>query len=302
MAGGAFVGLLAAAGLGAAYATFVEPRWYRVRHSTLPGSLEPAGRRDLRVLLLADTHHQPPRGGDEPDGPLAAFVRELVALEPDIVVAAGDLLGAVGAETATVNLLAPLLSRGAAGIVVFGSNDVFAPTPKSPHHYFVSDRPLLVGRRHDVDAFRKGLESTGWLVMENERALLSTGAGPVEVAGLRDPHVPAWRTPPSEQVAGRDPDAIARIGVVHAPYRAALDALVEGGYRVLLSGHTHGGQVRVPGVGALVTNSDLPTSMARGTSRWGEAWLHVTAGLGQSRYAPFRFACRPEASLLTLTP
>ncbi len=97
-----------------------------------------------------------------------------------------------------------------------------------------------------------------------------------------------------------DEPARLRVGVVHSPYRRSLDAFERNGYALLLAGHTHGGQVRLPGVGALVTNCDLPRARVRGLSRWGASWLHVSGGLGTSKYAPFRFACRPEASLLTV--
>jgi predicted MPP superfamily phosphohydrolase len=83
-----------------------------------------------------------------------------------------------------------------------------------------------------------------------------------------------------------------------------LDAFTAGGYPLVLAGHTHGGQLRVPGYGALVTNCDLEPARARGLHRHESAgrgaWLHVSAGLGTSPYAPVRFCCRPEATLLTL--
>jgi uncharacterized protein len=83
-----------------------------------------------------------------------------------------------------------------------------------------------------------------------------------------------------------------------------LDPMVRDGLGLLLAGHTHGGQVCVPGFGALVTNCDLPRRQAKGLSRWvvdgRSAWLHVSAGVGTSPYAPIRFACFPEATLLTL--
>ena len=90
--------------------------------------------------------------------------------------------------------------------------------------------------------------------------------------------------------------------MTHAPYRRILDPMSDDGYRLILAGHTHGGQLCVPGYGALVTNCDLPRQQASGLSRWGESWLHVSAGLGTSPYARIRVACRPEATLLTLVP
>jgi predicted MPP superfamily phosphohydrolase len=90
--------------------------------------------------------------------------------------------------------------------------------------------------------------------------------------------------------------------VTHTPQRRVLDGFAGDGHQLLLAGHTHGGQVRLPGVGAIVTNSDLDRARARGLSRHNASWLHVSAGLGTSPYAPIRLCCRPEASLLTLTP
>jgi predicted MPP superfamily phosphohydrolase len=85
-----------------------------------------------------------------------------------------------------------------------------------------------------------------------------------------------------------------------------LDAFVTYGAKAIFAGHTHGGQVRVPGLPALVTNSDIPREQAQGVSLWSHAghtaYLNVSAGLGTSIYAPVRFACPPEAVLVTLTP
>jgi len=95
--------------------------------------------------------------------------------------------------------------------------------------------------------------------------------------------------------------------VVHAPYARALTQLAGDDADLMLAGHTHGGQVCVPGFGALVTNCDLDRGRVKGLSSWPGAigdpestWLHVSAGAGTSPYAPVRFACRPEATLLTL--
>jgi uncharacterized protein len=161
---------------------------------------------------------------------------------------------------------------------------------------------FLEGRPLDTGRLVAGLEAAGWRLFENRRDTLPTAAGPVDVAGLGDPHIGLdaperldW-TPPATPVA-------LRLGVVHAPYTRALDVFDCHGFDLAVAGHTHGGQVRLPGVGALVANCDLPLRQARGVSRYGaDLWLHVSAGAGQSLYAPFRFACRPEATLLDLVP
>jgi predicted MPP superfamily phosphohydrolase len=72
------------------------------------------------------------------------------------------------------------------------------------------------------------------------------------------------------------------------------------GYPFVVAGHTHGGQVRLPLVGALVTNSHLPRRLVSGLIRMGGSFVHVSPGLGTSKYAPFRFLCPPEATLLEL--
>ena len=93
--------------------------------------------------------------------------------------------------------------------------------------------------------------------------------------------------------------------------KPSLGTLIRSGYDLIFAGHTHGGQLCLPFKGALVTNCDLDTGRAKGLHRHPAqapadhpeaAWLHVSAGLGTSPYAPVRFCCRPEATLLTLTP
>jgi predicted MPP superfamily phosphohydrolase len=96
-----------------------------------------------------------------------------------------------------------------------------------------------------------------------------------------------------------------RIGVTHSPEPRLLDQFEADGYDLLLAGHTHGGQLRLPFYGALVTNCGIERERVSGLHRHpvgGHAWLHISAGLGTSPWAPARFACRPEASLLTLVP
>lgn len=287
---------LAAAGC-VAYGSLIETRWFRLRREVLPGALRPSTPGPLRVLHVSDLHLSRPRPA------LERFVRDLASVDADLVVSTGDLLGDAGAEDRAASLLATLTADGTPGVGVLGSNDYFGPTAKSPHIYFTAPDARTYGRRLDTDRLRSGLRDAGWTLLENRRESVATAAGLVEVAGLIDPHFRHLALPSAASLEPVEPAAVLRLGLVHAPYRGALRLLTEAGYRTVLAGHTHGGQVRLPPVGALVTNCDLPTDLARGSSRLdGDGWLHVSAGLGQSKFAPFRFACRPEASLLELLP
>jgi uncharacterized protein len=284
--------------------TVVESRAYTLRRFELP--VLPASSRPLRVLHLSDLHLTPWQRRER------AWVRDLEALEPDFVVDTGDNLAHPESVPAVLDALGPLLERP--GAFVLGSNDYFGPRPKNPARYLVPDRGRrVIGTRLPTDDLVRGLSGAGWTDLTNTRARMDVRGVQLALVGVDDPHLGYDRFPPP---APAD-DADLRLGVLHAPYTRVLDAMVEDGARLLLAGHTHGGQLRVPGYGALVTNCDLDRSRARGVSRWwpgaagsgrrtpppdDAAWLHVSAGLGTSPYTPVRFACRPEASLLTLVP
>ncbi len=278
------------------YAAGYEVRSFRLRRVDVP--VLPPGSRPLRVLHVSDLHLTP---GQERK---KVWVRRLAALEPDLVVNTGDNLAHREAVPAVVDALGPLLERP--GAFVFGSNDYYSPQAKNPARYLLGpDR----GRRfHGRDLpwkeLRDEFADAGWLDLTNARGSLVVDGRTLAFAGVDDPHL---RLDRYAHVAGRAADADLAIGVAHAPYRRILDAMTADGYQLLLAGHTHGGQLCVPGWGALVTNCDLEPARARGVSRHpvdgrsDPPWLHVSAGLGTSPYAPVRFACPPEATLLTLT-
>ena len=290
------VALLAAGALSAAgaacvgYGILVERDWYRLRRQRVE-ALEP-GQPPLTVLHLSDLHLT------AADTRRMRFLERLAAEPVDLVVLTGDMLGEPRALDPVLDSLGRFRPRLGA-VAVLGSNDYWAPRFHNPLAYFAgpSSRRHRSSGRNPWRELVTGLEARGWTVLSNRRGHL----GDVELAGIDDPHIrhddPKVAVPANGEVPAR-----LRLGVVHSPYRRALDAFAGNGYGLVLAGHTHGGQVRLPGVGALVTNCDLPRDRVRGLSRWESSWLHVSAGLGTSKYAPFRFACRPEASLLTVVP
>jgi uncharacterized protein len=286
---GIALGALAAAGAACvAYGVLIERHWYRLRRETVP-ALQP-GQTPCTILHLSDFHLL------ADDTRLRRFLAELAELPADLVVVTGDILGGPSALDAALESLSRFHPRFGSAAVL-GSNDYYAPQPKNYLSYFRRKRRRRLPRGHNPwRELVEGLERMGWLVLANRRRRL----GDLELAGMSDPHIRL-----EDLTVPAPPDGPAsrlRIGVVHSPYQRSLNAFERSGYQLVLAGHTHGGQVRLPGIGALVTNCDLPRDRVRGLSRWGSSWLHVSAGLGTSRYAPFRFDCRPEATLLTVVP
>lgn len=285
----ALAALTATAGVG--YAAGVEVRWFALRRAEVP--VLPPGSRPLTVLHLSDLHLTPRQGVKK------RWVRALAELEPDLVVTTGDNLAHHDAVPHVLEAYDGLLDRP--GVFVFGSNDYFSPTGRNPVKYLLPDDGE---RRTDTPPLpwrdlRDGFERRGWVDLTNRRETLKVAGLGIAFAGVDDPHL---GYDDLDAVAGpAEAAADLRVGVTHAPYLRVLDQLAADGYDLLLAGHTHGGQLRLPVKGALVTNCDLDTRRARGLHRHHDAWLHVSAGLGTSPYAPVRFCCRPEATLLTLT-
>jgi predicted MPP superfamily phosphohydrolase len=295
------VGVLGAGAAGLGYAA-LEARAFTLRRFTIP--VLPPGAAPLRVLHVSDLHLVPRQRGK------ARWVRRLAELEPDLVVSTGDNLAAPDAVPSVLDAYGELLRRP--GVFVLGSNDYWGPRPKNPARYLLRNggRRRLTGVRLPTHELITGLREAGWLDLTNARGSLAAGGSLLDFVGVDDPHLRRDRYPARDgaRIGGA---GYVLVGVTHAPYRRVVDAMTAEGAALVLAGHTHGGQLRLPGVGALVTNCDLPRRQARGVSSWAartsegaerRARLHVSAGLGTSPYAPVRFACRPEASLLTLTP
>ena len=290
--------LAATAVLGAgalAYGAGYEVRSFRLRRVEVPVLQQ--GQAPMRVLHLSDLHLTP--GQHRTIG----WVRSLAALEPDLVVDTGDNLAHVDAVPAVLEALTSLLERP--GAFVLGSNDYYAPRPKNPAAYLAGPSAVVGrARRLPTADLVTGLTDAGWLDVDNARVTLEVAGRRVELVGVDDPHIRRDRY--LDVSAPADPAAAVTLGVTHAPYRRVIDAMTADGADLVLAGHTHGGQLCVPFLGALVTNCDLPVRYASGLHRWrhrhDETWLHVSAGLGTSPYAPVRFACPPEATLLTLVP
>lgn len=307
---GAALGAAAVAGAGAAcvaWGHFVERHLYTLRRFTVP--VLPEGALPLRVLHVSDLHLVPGQRRR------MQWVHDLAALEPDLVVNTGDNMSSTAAVPWVMATFDDLLATP--GVFVRGSNDYFSPRPVDPLKYVTQGRSRYGGRTQRDMPWRElvdGFEERGWVDLTHRRHRIEVEGVRLEFVGVDDPHLELDDYASVAGPAARDADLT--IGVTHAPYQRVLDAMVADGAGLVIAGHTHGGQVCLPGIGALTTNCDLDPGRVKGVSRWwpgagsrpsaaapdDAAWMHVSAGLGHSPMAPYRFACRPEATLLTLVP
>ena len=278
------------------YANQIELRAFKLHRVQVPvlapGTLARAGKREgepFRILHVSDFHMLPDQKLKQ------KWVASLDALNPDLVINTGDNLGSDKAVPSVLAALGLLLNRP--GAFVFGTNDYFAPRPVNPLKYLTGKKRKPSRVELPWRGMRAAFIEHGWQDATHARLEFVAGGVKVALSGVDDPH---HELEDYSQIAGApNADADIAIGLSHSPEPHVLDAFAEDGYDLVLSGHTHGGQVCLPGGKAIVTNCGIDRSRASGLSRWTEkTWLHVSNGLGTSPYAPVRLFCRPSATLI----
>ena len=319
------IGATAALGAATLAYSLVEARCPVLRRIDVP--VLAADEEPLTVLHLSDLHLT-----DRTEARVT-WVRHLATLRPDVVINTGDNLSLASGLEPLRRALDPL--TGLPGAFVMGDHDYRTTVFRLPTRYLHRDPRKASSRVRDEDIealpweeIRDLQTAGGWLDLTNRRGSLTVRGRRIELVGVDDPHVnrdvfsvpgaggdrassgSAWALS-LPAIRGREGRGL-RPGLTHAPYRRVLEAMSADDVDLTLAGHTHGGQLCVPGVGALVTNCDLDRGRASGLSRWpgrlGEPrttvhmYLHVSAGLGTSPFTPVRLACRPEATLLRLLP
>jgi uncharacterized protein len=256
----------------------------RVKNQALSG---------LSLLHISDLHFAPGQNDKR------AFLSDLAKKKPDLVVNTGDNLGHKDSISPALEALSPLLEIP--GVFVNGSNDYRAPKPRNPFAYLGAPSKVPAAKNLDTARFTSELEGMGWLNLNNRSGSLELKGIKIGFLGVDDPHenLDALQTlaSQSKKVSGSD----ALLGVAHAPYMRVIDGFLAQRVSMMFAGHTHGGQLCLPGKRALVTNSDLDRKFASGLSAWGaesELLLHVSQGMGHSIYAPIRLFCPPAATLI----
>ncbi|MEJ6012927.1 metallophosphoesterase [Corynebacterium sp. H127] len=278
-------GGLAVAGWG-----FSELSKFRLKHETVallePGTLDDA--EEFTILHLSDLHMLPSHRIKQD------WVAALSVLQPDLVVNTGDNLSSADAVPAVLRALAPLLKRP--GLFVFGSNDYFGPRPVNPFKYLVGKKRKVSEEKLPWEGMRAAFLEHGWRDATHQRHEFKIGPVRIAAAGVDDPH---HDLDDYAQIAGApNIDADLAIALTHSPEPQVLGQFEADGYQLSLSGHTHGGQLCLPGERAIVTNCGIDRARASGLHRFGRMFMHVSNGLGTSPFVPFRVFCRPSATLI----
>ena len=266
----------------AGYALLVEPAWLRVRRRLIHLEGWDPALDGLTILHLSDLHI-----GGAP-GRADRLLRQAGRLPADLIAITGDFIA--GPEG--LGRCCQLLREVADGREVFG-------VPGNHEHEHYASRSHPWGRwktrsRLDTPRIVEALEGSGVTMLVNQRFALPYGQGKLTLVGLDDLFSKA------DDLEGTLQDVEAGASVVllcHSP-----DVLAEATKRqipLVLSGHTHGGQVRFPLLGTPSTATRVPLERPSGVIRRGRTVMHISPGLGTS-FLPVRFFARPEATLLEL--
>jgi predicted MPP superfamily phosphohydrolase len=231
-------------------------------HVDLPVTGLPLPLDGLRVGLVTDIHHS--------ETVSAADVSRAVSLvlesRPDLIVLGGDYVSFGDRRYAgpVAELLAPLAHAPCGSFAVLGNHD--------------DDREVPAA-----------LQQNGFEVLRDQRTSLVIRGETIDLAGLR-----FWTRRPADLGRILIGTSGTTILLAHDPRRLTEAAAFD--VQLVLSGHTHGGQVLLPGLGA-IAGRKFP--VLAGTGREGNATVFVSRGVG-TVYVPIRINCPPEVAILTL--
>ncbi len=286
-------GCLTVAGVGTlVYATKIESRQYRLEHLDVtvgdinaPGGVAEVALRPLTILHLSDLHLC------HPESHKVRFLQEITDADYDLVVLTGDIFENFSGLVYASSILTRRPRLGA--YAVLGNHDYY-----NYRLFHKTVGRLMRKFRHppakrDVTPMVQALEAGGFQVLRNEA--VAHPESRLHVVGIDYPTVPEDTL---KELTGAAAAGHMVLVLFHVPLR--LDNISRAGAHLALGGHTHGGQVRIPGYGAIITDSELPRHEASGLFWRGETAFHVSRGLGADPRSNIRFFCPPAATVLNV--
>ncbi len=272
MLGYTFVGS-GVATLGAyGYSSRLETQWLQIERVTVQLKHLGSALDGFKVVHMSDFHLHPHTQIELVERAVEATNR----LSPDLIALTGDYVsGGRSSNAEAIFELAPVLTKLNAKYGVF--------TVLGNHDYWTNKKIVLTG-----------LKESGLPVLINSGVALSVGQQILYLAGLDD----GWSSHPDlSKALEKRPGSVPTIVLVHEPDFADTFS-ADGTVSLQLSGHSHGGQIRLPGIGALILPR-LGRKYNQGLYRVEDMWVYTTRGIGVTG-VPVRFNCRPEITEITL--
>ena len=272
-AAGIFWGALA--GASAAEGFLREPFQLDITRFAVTSSQLPHGFDGLKIAQLSDLHlHRISRA-------YRTAIDVIGREHPALVAITGDLVDRPEETSACLSYLSQLCAVARVPVVVVPGN--------WDHRAFPT--------RQSIAAWHQRLQAeTGVRVLANQNVVLRRHGDRMWLVGTDDPYFGHADLDASFKGV---PDTAFALVLTHAP--EAFEELAQRpAAQLVLAGHTHGGQVRLPFIGALRVPSRYGTRFAHGLYQLGDTLFYVNAGMGMS-HLPIRFLCRPELTFITLT-
>ncbi len=278
-------------GLGAGlfyYGTRVETKRFRleqlrVRTGTIGGAT--SGKQSLKILHISDLHLS---GNDEEK---VQFIRKITDEDYDLIVLTGDVFEFLDGLKFGPSLLSRRPRLGA--YAVFGNHDYYDYSIFNKTFGRLNRKYRHPARRNNIEPHRISLEAGGFKVLINESVLIAEEnlfiVG-IDYFGIKENEL--------QKLMDKAPVDALKLALFHVP--KYLDSFSKAGFHAAFGGHTHGGQIRVPGLGALITDSDLSRKNASGMVDVGGTKIHVSRGLGADPRSNIRLFCPPAATAIEL--
>lgn len=267
----------------AGYAHYLEPRRFRVRTVEVPA---PQLTRDLTILHLTDFHLRSDRHWQNKIGGLIEMLKPLRA---DLVLFSGDFLE----KECGIPLLEAILKQlpaPSARYAIWGNHDYYHYT-----FYHLFAPKVYRGIEWDRGVLKGALRAAGVVILDNTNAVIPWGDAQVVIIGVNDFYAQKHDIPKAFEGA---PATGLRILLTHSP---ELITVMSGlSVDLVLAGHTHGGQITLPGFGPLASRSELPRRKICGVYQHNGSTVIINNGLGEGRFIPFRLLTPPEVVLITL--
>ncbi|QWU15286.1 hypothetical protein SAMN04487895_10852 [Paenibacillus sophorae] len=247
-----------------------EPSWLEINNLTLEWKELPASFSGLKLVHFSDVH----LGFNKDAGDVKRLIRHIREAEPDLICFSGDIVDSYPEDLEDSVPLFAGLTAPMGKFAVLGNHDY-------------KHAEQLVGL----------LEAAGFKVLRNGHVLIRRGDESIAVAGMEDYLINSPGPDPKAAMGGIPPGTFTVL-LMHEPDYA--DFVQEYSIQLQLSGHSHGGQIRIPFMGApFVPDGSVKYISGLYTVGNQRMKLYVNRGFGET-YMPFRFMCRPELTVFTL--